>query len=150
MNETFEIIPGRSIGPFQLGMPRNEVWQQSSCPITSFFKTPACTRRTDDFTLLGIHVYYDTNDCANYIAAHMPVQHNKVKHILDGNLVSGMTVGELREICSLFDRPLVSSESGFEIPLLGLHVCSHYYEDDSSLVDAISVMPVDNRDTNQS
>lgn len=141
MNETFEIIPGRSIGPFALGMPRSGIWALHRCPITSFYKTPTCRRRTDDFTLLGIHVMYDDTDSANCIEAHLRVQYNNVKLLLDGNRINSLTVGELREICSLFERPLKDFDYGFEVPSLGLTVYSHDYESDASLVDAVSVFP---------
>lgn len=141
MNESFEIIPGSSVGPFRLGMPRTEIQSLFQYPITSFFKGPDSERRTDDFTILGVHIYYDGDDCANYIEAHMPVEFNDVKHRLDGNFVTGMNVGELREICQLLGHPLVDFDSGFEIPSLGLNVYSHDYETDASTVDAISVMP---------
>ena len=140
MNESFDIVPGTSVGPFRLGMPRSEIQALYKCPITSFYKTPNCTQRTDDFSLLGIHVYYGDNACANYIEAHMPVQYNDVKHRLDGNLVTGLNVGQLREICDLLGHPLVGFDSGFKIPSLGLNVYSHDYETDDSSVDAISVM----------
>ena len=140
MNESFDIVPGSAVGPFRLGMSRAEIQSLHSCPITSFYKTPDSKHRTDDFTILGVHVHYDETDCANYIEAHMPVQCNDVKHHLDGNLVTDLTVGQLREICGLLEQPLVDFDSGFEIPTLGLKVYSHDYENDDSSVDAISVM----------
>ena len=140
INESFDIVPGTSVGPFYLGMPRSEIQALFKCPITSFFKTPDSTQRTDDFSLLGVHVHYGDDACANYIEAHMPVQYNDVKHHLDGNLVTGLTVGQLREICDLLAHPLVDFDCGFEIPALGLNVYSHDYQSDESPVDAISVM----------
>lgn len=140
MNETFEIIPGCSVGPFCLGMPRSEIWSLHRCPITSFYSPSTSRRRTDDFTLLGIHVYYDDEDSANCLEAHMPVQYNDVKLLLDGNRINSLTVGKLREICSLFDHPLKDFDFGFEVPAIGLSVYSHEYENDESPVDAVSVM----------
>ena len=141
MNESFAITPGRSVGPFALGMPRFEIWTLNRCPVTSFYKTPASERRTDDFTLLGIHVYYDENDCANYIEAHTSVQHNEVTLILDGKRINSLFVGELREICSMWDCSVEDCDCGFDVPTIGLSIYSHEYEDDHSKVDAVSVMP---------
>ena len=140
MNESFEITPGRSVGPFTLGMPRREIWSLHRCPITSFYSPQGSERRTDDFTLLGIHVYYDDNDCANSIEAHMSVQYNRVSLILDGNRINSLSVGELREICLMLECPIKAYDFGFEAPSIGLSVYSHDYEDDNSKVDAVSVM----------
>ncbi len=59
MNEILEIVPGKSIGPYQLGMSRQEVWGQYRYPITCFYKTDESIHRTDDIESLGIHIHYD-------------------------------------------------------------------------------------------
>ena len=109
-------------------------------PDHQLFQNSRLHAENSDFSLLGVHVHYGDDACANYIEAHMPVQYNDVKHHLDGNLVTGLTVGQLREICDLLAHPLVDFDCGFEIPALGLNVYSHDYQSDESPVDAISVM----------
>lgn len=139
MNESFEILPGISVGPFELGMPRAEVQSLFSCPITSFFKGPDSKRRSDDFTLAGIHVHYDSEDRASHIEAHMTVQYSQIEHYLGGNLVTGRDVGYLRDICVSLGHRLTDTDYGFEIPSAGLDIYSHDYESDTSAVDTISV-----------
>lgn len=137
MNETLEIVPGRSIGPFQLKMTRKDVWSLFRYPIRSFYKTPMCEQRTDSYELLGVHLYYDQNETVQSIESFFPVKYNRVRHRLDGNLIDGFTVGQLREICALIDSSVVENDYGFSIP--GLNVFASDYRGDQSVADAISV-----------
>jgi len=78
MKENLEIIPGKSIGSYQLGMSRQDVWAQNRYPVTCFYKTEKSFQRNDDIELLGIHVHYNENEKCNFIEAWTQVQHNKL------------------------------------------------------------------------
>ncbi len=59
--DDFEIKPFIGIGPFHLKMSKEEIWAISRSPISSWFTQKESNVRSDDFTILGIHVHYDEN-----------------------------------------------------------------------------------------
>ena len=112
-----------------------EAWRGTDSAAATLGGLPA-----GDMKLVS-RVYYDDGDCANFIEAHTSVQHNDVALMLDGNRVNSLSVGELREICSMFDHPLRDYDSGFEVPSIGLTIYCHLYENDKSSIDAVAVIP---------
>ena len=63
-----KIIPGIGIGPFKLGMTREEAWAQTRCGISSFYAQEWATERSDDFTALGIHAHYESGRVTRLVA----------------------------------------------------------------------------------
>lgn len=79
MTKSFVIKPRECVGPFKLGMTREEIWAQDRSPIMSYFPQSHSKVRSDDITLLGIHVHYDEeSETANHISVFTKVRNNNV------------------------------------------------------------------------
>ena len=63
----FIIIPLEKAGPVSLGMKRQEVRDALNVPVRSFKKTSTSAATTDGFLENAFQVFYDENDCAEYI-----------------------------------------------------------------------------------
>ena len=63
----FTIIPVEKAGPVSLGMNRQQVRAALNVPVVSFKKTSTSASATDAFLEHTFQVFYDENDCAEYI-----------------------------------------------------------------------------------
>jgi len=57
----FVYVPPFQLGDIRCGMPQEEVRRRLGGPFKEFQKSVYAKGMTDDFPLLGIHVYYDEN-----------------------------------------------------------------------------------------
>lgn len=131
------IVPGKSIGPFHLGMTRAEVWAQHSSPISAFFKTPAAKERTDDIRNLGVHIHYDGAGRCEFIEAWTVVPHFNITLVLGTAALNGKKMGEVRDILSRSSRSFIENDSGFEDKTEGVGFYCHTFESDDSLLDGV-------------
>jgi len=138
MAEKLVVIPGHSIGSFCIGMNREEIWKNTKKPITSFFKTPFSRYRTDDISHLGIHVHYhgDTEICSE-IEAWTKVDHNKIRIELDGFLINGKRMSQIRDWIRENEFEFESDHYRFSIPEAGIGFYCQNFESEDSTVDGI-------------
>jgi hypothetical protein len=140
MNENLEIMPGKSIGTYRLGMSRQDVWAQNRCPITCFYKTETSIQRTDDIELLGIHVHYDENEKCNLIEAWTQVQYNKSLLMIEAISLNGQSMGDIQSLCEMLPFNFDKLDSGFESNEAGIGFYCHDYESEDSLLDGVYIM----------
>ena len=140
MNEILEIVPGKSIGPYRLGMSRQEVWAQYRYPIICFYKTDESIYRTDDIEILGIHVHYDENEKCDFIEAWAQVQHNKPILKIKNVSLNGQNMGDIQTLCEMLPFNFEKYDSGFESRDTGIGFYCHEYESEESLLDGVYVM----------
>ena len=81
MNEQYEIVPGESIGPFKLGMPRDEIEALDSRPLAPQNGMPRP----------GVVVLYDDKDRCCKILATFSYDASPPIFTLFGQMVNGMT-----------------------------------------------------------
>lgn len=135
------VILGKSIGAFALGMSRNEIWSQTKRPITSFYKTPDSKFRADDISLLGVHVHYEGDkELCSTIEAWTEVQYNKTLITIDGFVVNGTSMKDIKEWAFCMDVVLEQYGSGLESREHGIGFYSHDYGSDDSKVDGVYIM----------
>jgi len=134
------IIPGESVGPYRLGMTRQDVWAQDRSPIRAFFKTPASKDRTDNILKFGLHVFYGESGCCDYMEAWTKTEHFHTELLLGERLLSGKTMREVREILVYLRTPFLEDEFGFQARAGGIGFYCHSFESDDSLLDGVSVM----------
>jgi len=127
MSEVLEVIPGERIGPFRLGMTRAQLWKQHRSAVTCYFKTPTSTERTDNFTFVGVHLYYDRKGKCNFIEAMTRVQYNRVELLLLSVIINGSSVRRVRELCEPLVPSLRNEGWGFRSVTAGLGVYCHNY-----------------------
>lgn len=58
----YEIKPYEGVGAIKLNMSRDDVRKIINCQFKEFKKAPFSAVTTDDYYLLGIHVYYNKED----------------------------------------------------------------------------------------
>ena len=109
MRKNFVIKPRDCVGPFELGMTRVEIWAQERCPIISYFPQSHSKVRSDDITLLGIHVHYnEVRETANQISVFTKVRNkNAVDFVLFDEIINDF---QRQDIETLLELNEVSSE----------------------------------------
>ena len=138
MNETLNIQVGHSIGPYLLGMARNEVWSQFRYPITSFYKTNESKYRTDDISLLGIHVHYNENEKSEFIEAWTSVQYNTPKLIIEGVLLNGQSMKDIKALCELLPYTFEPNDCGYHSKE-GIGFYCHNFDSEDSFLDGVYI-----------
>jgi hypothetical protein len=66
-----EILPFTSFGSLKFGDPRQVARQKLASPFSTFRKAGSQID-TDAFDDIGLHLYYDTNDCLEFVEAFDP------------------------------------------------------------------------------
>ena len=140
MNELLVVKAGISIGPYKIGMNRTEVWSKSRYPITSFYKTDASIQRTDDITLLGIHVHYDEDGRSNFIEAFTSVKYNSTVLEIEELVINGQCMKDIFALTELLPYSFKKNDYGYESKTAGVGFFCHDFEGPNSLVDGIYIM----------
>jgi hypothetical protein len=109
MTEYFEIIPGESIGPFKLGMTREEIEELDIHPRIDLNKE--CTyypladidveeikSRTTYFPSPGVEVYYDTSGTCHLLKALFQYWPYPPVFTLCGHVTNGMSGSKVKSI----------------------------------------------------
>ncbi len=110
MTEYFEIIPGESIGPFKLGMTREQIEELDIHPRMDLKKNGTYyplvdidveeiqSRTTSSFPSPGVNVYYDTSGTCHHLKAHFQYEPYPPVFTLCGHVTNGMEGSEVVSI----------------------------------------------------
>ncbi len=97
MTEYFEIIPGESMGPFKLGMTREQIEELDIRPRMDLNKKGTYYPLVDIdveeiqyFPSRGVNVYYDTSGTCHHLKAHFQYEPNPPVFTLCGHVTNGM------------------------------------------------------------
>jgi hypothetical protein len=108
MTEYFEIIPGESIGPFKLGMTREQIEELDIRPRMDLNKKgthyPLVDIDVEEiqsgtyFPSPGVTVYYDTSGTCHHLEALFQYEPSPPVFTLCGHVANGMTGSEVVSI----------------------------------------------------
>jgi hypothetical protein len=124
-----EIIPGESIGPFKLGMTRDEIERLSIRPM----------KTGGHFPQPGIYVYYDAAGRCNKIEAIFGYKPSPPTFTLLGHIVNGMTDKEMAGILASIATDVRFSYASVYSLSAGLRATKWEASDDHIM--SIRVMP---------
>ena len=147
MNEILEIFAGKSVGSYQLGMTRKEIWSKHRCPINCFYKTNESKHRTDAIDLLGVHVHYDDVEKSTFIEAWTKVEYNNPVLKIEDMILNGQTMSDVSSLCELLPYTFQKNDYGFESVDAGIGFYCHNYESESSLLDGVYIMKTNNQES---
>ena len=140
MNEKFQIIPGESVGPFKLGMSREEVQSINRSPIKSYYAQSWSKFRTDSFELLGIQCSYDESEKLDEIVAFMKIEYNTVSFFLEGECFNAYSMSDVKKVIPIIcDENVVESDWGFELPQSGIMFGADIAESEDKRLEFISI-----------
>lgn len=107
------IKPYESVGPINIGQPREVVRQVLGSDYDSFAKV-AGARPADAYDSLGVHLYYDDNDLLEFVEMFEPaaVEYN-------GVLLLGQPFTSVNTELSI-EGPATPSNVGYEYDNLGI------------------------------
>jgi tetratricopeptide (TPR) repeat protein len=131
MNEYYEIIPGEAIGPFKLGMTRDEIEGLNIRPMKDFEDNTGV-----DFPRLGVSLFYDASDKCREIQAALFSK--SPTFVLAGHIVNGVSADEAQGIFMSISPYIKLLYAGFELPSVGLRAVKWEAGDDH--ICAIQVM----------
>jgi hypothetical protein len=148
VSKSYEILPGESIGPFRLGMTRDEIEALRVCPskilqdgATIYF--PLVTGDEDSarwrFPRPGVYVSLDAAGKCVKIEALLSYNRTPPLFTLLGHIVNGMSTDEAVELFSAISPRVAFFYSGFELPPAGLRAIKWEAGDDH--ICAIEVRP---------
>lgn len=139
-NGILEIMPGISIGPYMLGMPKQEVWDKFRYPITCFYKTKESIHRSDHIEDLGIDIHYDDNEKCILIEAWTQIKNKKTIVKIGDVTLNGQTMGDVKILCDKLPYSFQKHDYGFESmdKRIGFHC--YEYESEDSLLDGVFIM----------
>jgi hypothetical protein len=136
VNERYEIIPGESIGPFKLGMTREQIEGLNIRPMTNFEDGSGTV-----FASVGMIVHYDPSGTCGGIAAFFapfPFAHehaerfreNAPTYVLAGRDVNHTSEHDVKELFGSISPDIEISYGGFALPSAGLHASKWESSDD--------------------
>lgn len=140
MTRDLLVVPGHAIGPFELGMTRPQIWAKDRGQVCCFYKTPDSEDRTDDFTLLGVHVHYEDGRCS-FIEAWSELDHVATSIVFAGMEVNRKTMKEIGDFIRTVSGNFVRNDYGYEDVTLGVGFYCHNFDSDEACVDGVYVMP---------
>lgn len=134
----FEISPGLSIGPFQLGMSRKEIRNQYAGRLISQYTGDDSGQDTDICDDIGIWIFYDEDGMCHDIEAWLTPE-PKVQFSLQSRLLTRPRVADLLDICNTMGSNPEMDRKTIDFPGRGLCFwCSNGTQKDA-LVDSITV-----------
>jgi tetratricopeptide (TPR) repeat protein len=133
MDECYEIVPGESIGPFKLGMTRDEIEGLNIRSMENFEDNTGAR-----FPLLGVKVFYDPSGRCNEIEAEL-FNRSAPTFILAGHIVNDVTAGEAKRIFMSIAPDIKFSYAAFALPSAGLRAIK--WEHSDSHIFVIEVRP---------
>ncbi len=110
----WQIESFRSVGPISFGETREEIRNVLGTGFRSFRKTEG-ENETDAYDLLGVHVYYDDSDCAEFVELFTPAESTFAGVSLVGRKVADV-VAELHELGYEGER----DDVGYNYDLVGI------------------------------
>lgn len=124
MGERYEIIPGESIGPFRLGMTREEVEKLNIHPIEMFRDSSGA-----DFPSVGVKVHYDESGKCTGIEARV-FGFGTAIFALAGRVVNDLSDRDARELFRSISSDIRFFYGCFDLPSVGLRAVEWESSDD--------------------
>lgn len=137
MEELYEIIPGESVGPFRLGMIREDIEGLNILPMETFKYGLGA-----EFTAIGVTVYYDESGRCAKIEARV-FGESTARFILAGQSVNNISEEEVEAIFRSISPEIRSVSGGFDLPAAGLRTFK--WEDSDDFLYSILVKPPEGR-----
>jgi hypothetical protein len=128
----FDVVPGKSMGPIHIGMPKAEVRMVLGTEVVSF-KQALRSREDDYFRRIGVVVDYDSLDCCEAVGVSAPS--NATFH---GHALIGQSVAEAIRLLSLLGPADVAELGSWIWKNAGLTLGSESIEEKGT-VDSIVV-----------
>jgi hypothetical protein len=69
-----EIVPFERVGSLAFGMKREKVREVLGLDFRTFRKSPRSVNTTDDYTALGVHLYYTEHDELEFVEMFSPTE----------------------------------------------------------------------------
>lgn len=138
-DHTFEIEPGRGIGPVRFGMSKEEVSRLFTYVYRSFFKTADAPHRSDQIEVVGLIVHYDASGAVEYIEAIPRPKYSSVRLILFGEDVTGASVAHVVEIVGSHSATKTRETKGYAFPEIGLSTYNDVFRSDEDEVEAFGL-----------
>ncbi len=148
VSEHYAIVPGESIGPFRLGMTRDEIEALRVCPSKilqdgAVIYFPLVAGDEDSagwrFPRPGVYVSLDAAGRCIKIEALLSYRRMPPLFTLLSRIVNGMSTDEAVGLFSAVSSPVKFFYSGFELPLAGLRAIK--WEASDEHICAIEVRP---------
>jgi len=136
---TFEIEPGRGIGPVRFGMSKEEVSRLFTYVYRSFFKTPEAAHRSDQIEVVGLIVHYDTSGAVDYIEAIPRPKYSSVRLFLFGEDVTDASVTRVASIVGSHSSTKTREPNGYVFTDIGLNTYNAVLESEDDLVEAFGL-----------
>ena len=129
MKEPYEIVPGESIGPFKLGMTREEIEALDARPLAPQSGMPSP----------GVVVLYDEEDRCRQIVAIFSYDGSPPVFTLFGQVVNGMTEGHFAALLRTSGADVRHAYAATRSPSAGIRASKWEHADDQIM--SITVMP---------
>jgi len=152
MTEYFEIIPGESIGPFKLGMTREQIKELDIRPRVDFEDGNGTHYPLVDIDeeeipsgpSPGVNVYYDTSGTCHHLEALFQYWPYPPVFTLCGHVANGMTQDKVVSILRSIASDVKGSYGSRHSLSAGIRATKWEATDDHIM--SIEVMPKDDRD----
>lgn len=138
-NYTFEIEPGRGIGPVRFGMSKEEVSKFFTYVYRPFFKTADALHRSDQIEVVGLIVHYDASGTVDYIEAIPRPKYSSVRLFLFGEDVTDASVARVSTIVESHSPTKTREPNGYVFPDIGLNTYNDVLESEDDLVEAFGL-----------
>jgi hypothetical protein len=129
------IVPFEKVGDLLFGAKREEVRKLLGPDFETFRKAQWSTNTTDDYSALGLHLYYNKQDELEFVEMFPPAI-PKFKEI---NLLQG-TIEEVVKILQTFDANPETDGASYVFYKIGI---SLYSESEDKSVEAVSAFAKD-------
>lgn len=137
MEELYEILPGESVGPFRLGMSREDVEGLNILPMETFKDGLGA-----EFTAIGVKVYYDESGRCTRIEARV-FGEGMAGFVLAGRSVNNISEKDAEKIFRSISPEIRPVPGGFDLPAAGLRTFK--WEDSDDFLYSILVKPPEGR-----
>jgi hypothetical protein len=137
MKKRYKIKPGESIGPFRLGMKREDI-ERLNIPMVSFKDGSGA-----EFPSVDVKVYYDESGRCRRIEARVFSGRAKAttRFILAGRRVNNVSEDDARRLFRSISPEVKSFYGGFSLPAAGIRALK--WENSDDFLYAILVEPPD-------
>jgi hypothetical protein len=114
MNERYEIIPGTSIGPFRLGMRRDEIAALNVRPME-----PHHDHLGAEYADVGVNLRYDESGRCRHLEARV-MGSGTATFLLAGRVVNGVSAREADEILHSLSPDVTYSYGCIDLDPMGI------------------------------
>ena len=128
----FSIISNSGIGPFKLGAHRNEIWAADRSQILSYYPNQYSKSRSDDFSFLGLHVHYNSDETSKQISFFPNLKPKEVRSSFMGNDLYGLSMEDIKIMLDMEELTYQENDFGFLLEEEKVEFGSSYYDEDKS------------------